>query len=164
MEGELESLEVQIAELQQRQKRLTKRRDALLQQLGEACDVAQPSSSKSKSSQSAAVMSKQELQRYDNAGTGKDPAPLSSGPASCGFNLKKTPTNRLPDFPWSKDVDRHLKASFHLMKFRPMQLRAINLSMSGKDVFLVMPTGRGKSLCYQLPAATSKGESPPKEY
>lgn len=128
MEGELESLEVQIAELQQRQKHLTKRRDALLQQLEEACDMAQPSSSKSKSSLSASVMSKQELQRYDNA-----------------------------DFPWSKDVDRHLKASFHLMKFRPMQLRAINLSMSGKDVFLVMPTGRGKSLCYQLPAATSKG-------
>lgn len=71
MEAELESLEVQIAELQQRQKHLTKRRDALLQQLEEACDVAQPSSSKSKSTQSASVMSKQELQRYDNAGTGR---------------------------------------------------------------------------------------------
>lgn len=70
MEGELESLEVQIAELQQRQKQLTKRRDALLLHLEEACDVATPSSSKSKSSQAAAVMSKQELQRYDNAGTG----------------------------------------------------------------------------------------------
>lgn len=73
VEGELESVEVQIAELQQRQKHLTKRRDALLLQLEEACDVAQPSSSKSKSksTQSASVMSKQELQRYDNAGTGR---------------------------------------------------------------------------------------------
>lgn len=67
MEAELESLEVQIAELQQRQKQLTKRRDVLLLQLEEACDVAQPSSSKPKST--PAVMSKQELQRYDHAGT-----------------------------------------------------------------------------------------------
>lgn len=129
VEGELDSLEVQIAELQKRQKHLTRRRDALLQKLEEACDAAQPSSSsKSKSTPSASVMSKQELQRYDRA-----------------------------DFPWSKDVERHLKDSFRLAKFRPMQLKAINLTMSGKDVFMVMPTGRGKSLCYQLPAASSKG-------
>lgn len=72
VEGELESLDVQIAELQKRQKHLTRRRDALLQKLEEACDAAQPSSSsKSKSTPSASVMSKQELQRYDRAGTGK---------------------------------------------------------------------------------------------
>lgn len=72
VEGELESLEVQIAELQKRQKHLTRRRDALLQKLDQACDAAQPSSSsKSKSTPSASVMSKQELQRYDRAGTGK---------------------------------------------------------------------------------------------
>lgn len=73
MEGELESLEVQIAELQKRQKHLTRRRDALLLELEEACDSARPSSSsssKSKSTQSASAMTKQELQRYDRAGTG----------------------------------------------------------------------------------------------
>uniref|UniRef100_A0A672QEN4 ATP-dependent DNA helicase n=1 Tax=Sinocyclocheilus grahami TaxID=75366 RepID=A0A672QEN4_SINGR len=46
---------------------------------------------------------------------------------------------------------------FQLSNFRPLQRAAINLSMSGKDLFLVMPTGRGKSLCYQLPALCSKG-------
>uniref|UniRef100_A0A3Q2YZQ3 ATP-dependent DNA helicase n=1 Tax=Hippocampus comes TaxID=109280 RepID=A0A3Q2YZQ3_HIPCM len=61
------------------------------------------------------------------------------------------------NFPWSKDVSQHLKDSFHLSKFRPLQLRAINLTMSAKDLFLVMPTGRGKSLCYQLPAVCSDG-------
>uniref|UniRef100_A0A8C9X8H0 ATP-dependent DNA helicase n=1 Tax=Sander lucioperca TaxID=283035 RepID=A0A8C9X8H0_SANLU len=60
-------------------------------------------------------------------------------------------------FPWSKEVEQHLKDSFQLSTFRPLQLRAINLTMSGKDLYLVMPTGRGKSLCYQLPAVCSKG-------
>uniref|UniRef100_A0A3Q2QPM7 ATP-dependent DNA helicase n=1 Tax=Fundulus heteroclitus TaxID=8078 RepID=A0A3Q2QPM7_FUNHE len=84
--------------------------------------------SSSKSPGPEPAMSKKELQRYDGT-----------------------------DFPWSKDVEEHLKNSFHLSKFRALQLRAINLTMAGKDVFLVMPTGRGKSLCFQLPAVCSNG-------
>uniref|UniRef100_A0A8C9W0I4 ATP-dependent DNA helicase n=1 Tax=Scleropages formosus TaxID=113540 RepID=A0A8C9W0I4_SCLFO len=61
------------------------------------------------------------------------------------------------DFPWSTEVQLQLSEVFHLSKFRPLQLKAINLTMSGKDVFLVMPTGGGKSLCYQLPSVCSKG-------
>ncbi|XP_057180816.1 ATP-dependent DNA helicase Q1 [Triplophysa rosa] len=61
------------------------------------------------------------------------------------------------DFSWSKEVQGELLSVFKLSKFRPLQRAAINLSMSGKDLFLVMPTGRGKSLCYQLPALCSKG-------
>lgn len=64
----------------------------------------------------------------------------------------------LVDFPWSKEVARRLKDTFHFPRFRPLQLRAVNLTLSGRDLFLVMPTGRGKSLCYQLPALCSKGE------
>ena len=62
-----------------------------------------------------------------------------------------------PAFSWSKDLEKHLKTSFKLPSFRPLQLRAMNLSMEGRDLFLVMPTGRGKSLCYQLPALVSPG-------
>lgn len=71
VEAELESVELQIAELVKKQAKLTTRRDALLQQVGEACNAAQPSSSSSssKSARSNPGLSKQELKRYDGTGT-----------------------------------------------------------------------------------------------
>lgn len=61
------------------------------------------------------------------------------------------------DFPWSGKVKDVLQNVFKLQKFRRLQLETINASMAGKEVFLVMPTGGGKSLCYQLPAVCSDG-------
>lgn len=50
------------------------------------------------------------------------------------------------------DPDAALRAHFGHPGFRPGQREAVTAALAGRDVLLVMPTGAGKSLCYQLPA------------
>ena len=45
-----------------------------------------------------------------------------------------------------------LQANFGFDRFRPGQLEACTAALADRDVLVVMPTGSGKSLCYQLPA------------
>src|SRR5213078_999127 len=55
------------------------------------------------------------------------------------------------------DLREHLQNLFGLDDFRPAQRGVIEDVLGGRDVLCVMPTGAGKSLCYQLPAAVSGG-------
>ncbi|KAF1843858.1 uncharacterized protein K460DRAFT_368717 [Cucurbitaria berberidis CBS 394.84] len=71
------------------------------------------------------------------------------------------PGKNLPgmNFKWSQDLRNALIRRFGLRGFRPGQLEAINATLSGEHCFVLMPTGGGKSLCYQLPSVIASGKT-----
>ena len=55
------------------------------------------------------------------------------------------------------DLSKELKKYFGFSTFKGQQVEIIKNLLEGKDIFVLMPTGGGKSLCYQLPALISEG-------
>lgn len=57
----------------------------------------------------------------------------------------------------SVDLHKELKTFFGFNKFKGLQEQVIKSIIDGNDTFVIMPTGGGKSLCYQLPALIKEG-------
>ena len=67
------------------------------------------------------------------------------------------PAWKKDDFPWSDAMKEENVSLFGNTSFRLHQHAVMNATLAGRDVFVLMPTGGGKSLCYQLPAVLSQG-------
>src|SRR3954464_13493549 len=68
---------------------------------------------------------------------------------------KKVRTTAAPGI----DLKAALKEHFGFKDFKGQQKQIIESLLSGRDTFVIMPTGGGKSLCYQLPAMVMPGVS-----
>lgn len=87
------------------------------------------------------------------ATTTKKPAVKSAGPKKTA--VKNITPSTAPQHNY--DIRAGLLEHFGFNAFKGTQELAINSLLNGKDTFVIMPTGGGKSLCYQLPALLLEG-------
>jgi DNA topoisomerase III len=85
-----------------------------------------------------------------------DPSPPSAAPARPQPSTARPPP-RPPSRAAPGELASLLRDRFGFERFRPHQQAVCEAAAAGEDVLLVMPTGAGKSLCYQLPGLARGG-------
>jgi ATP-dependent DNA helicase RecQ len=73
------------------------------------------------------------------------------------MNLPEMTTGIEPETEHSSLLREQLQKNWGYPDFRPLQREAMTLVMSDRDSLVVLPTGGGKSLCYQVPAISREG-------
>ena len=94
------------------------------------------------------VETRQSPQATEPAGTGTSASPPAVPPQ---------PEARMTAPVLTSELNNLLHSAFGFSSFRPNQETVCRAAIEGRDVLLVMPTGSGKSLCYQLPGIARGG-------
>jgi len=74
-----------------------------------------------------------------------------------GSPFQPSPCRQEIPWKWSNDLHTTMKKIWGIDRFRLSQEAVCNAVLSNRDVLVIMPTGGGKSLTYQLPALLSEG-------